>query len=68
MNIRFWHNLKTGEIDMRDKPVETDEEAKQYIPQHSACQGLYDCYRLKGLSVSDAMIKVLEIVCKGASK
>lgn len=54
-----WYNWKTNDYDYRDAP-QTDEEAKQYIRQDIASQGLYDLRREMGDDVLHAILYVLE--------
>lgn len=55
------YNYTTDEYDYRDAPT-TDEEAKRYLPQQPAAQGLFDCHREMGLGILEAMVEVLTAV------
>lgn len=60
-----WYNYKTKDYELFGGP-ETDEKAKCFIPQNRASQMLFDLYRShEGLSIIDAMIKVLTANTKG---
>jgi hypothetical protein len=56
--LMFWHNFQTGEADHREAPT-TDEDAIQYIPQLEAAQRLYECLRLQGKGILEAMKETL---------
>jgi len=58
-----WYNYATDEYELGSTPT-TDEQAKSYLPQLDAAQGLYDVQRLMGNSILEAMIYVLNI-CVG---
>ena len=58
-----WYNYETDEYELSGTPT-TDEQAKSYLPQLDAAQGLYDVQRLIGNSILEAMIYVLN-VCVG---
>lgn len=55
------HNYVTGEFD--DEPcLNTDEQAKQYIPQSLPAQGLYRTRRKQGDTIEQALAQVLRAV------
>lgn len=62
----YWSNFVTGDHDYRTM-LDTDEEAVQYIPQWPAAQSLFKLHREMGLTVEDAMEKVLR-ACVGQSR
>ena len=57
---RYWYNFKTGEYDF----IRSPDNMKDYIPQNSAAQGLYDCYIKMGKSPTEASIETLK-ACVG---
>ena len=59
----FWYNYIKEDYELADAPT-TDGQAKSYLPQLDAAQGLYDVQRLIGNSILEAMIYVLN-VCVG---
>ena len=55
----YWYNYKTEVYDLRDTAPQTDKEAEQYLPQLGGVP-LYRIYREEyGLSIEEAMYKVL---------
>ena len=54
-----WFNYKTGDYDAKDLAPQTDAEAKLYIPQHKAVQGIFECRRFMGDSILEAMAYAL---------
>lgn len=59
-------NYITGQID--DPPnLDTDEQAKQYIPQTQVAQGLYRVRRKQGDTIEQAMYRTLDTVLQARS-
>lgn len=61
-----WFNMATGETSTQ--PPDTDEIAKQYIPQIPAVQGIYQVHRSMGKSITEAMIEALGAYIKAADR
>ena len=59
----YWHNYVTGEYDYREFPTSFDD-ARAYIPQIPAAQGLFQVYEKMELPLLEAMTKTLE-ACVG---
>ena len=55
-----WFNYRTAEYETRGPPT-TDEEALLLIPQDPAVTGIYQCYRMEGLSILDSMKNTLSL-------
>jgi replication-associated recombination protein RarA len=58
-----WYNYRTGDYDY-NPDLTSDTVARQYIPQNVAAQGIYDCHRGMGQSITEAMIATLTAVIR----
>ena len=62
VTISNWWNFATQSWDGRTTPPQTDDEARQYIPQDAPAQQIYRIHRELGEDVLHALLKTLEMM------